>query len=176
MIPFFEITVLAIAALGILWVIKNTSKTEERCAAMRKIDTNDMLLQVTTKITAFIILLFSLHLFLAGHNNPGGGFIGGLMSAAAVVLLLLAYDLKTVRRILPFDFIYVTGAGLLVAILTGMGSFLFGAPFLSHAFDYFQLPFLGKTELATAVLFDIGVYLVVVGVTMTIIQMIGEKE
>ncbi|UYO35043.1 Na(+)/H(+) antiporter subunit B [Bacillus zhangzhouensis] len=143
---------------------------------MRKIDTNDMLLQVTTKITAFIILLFSFHLFLAGHNNPGGGFIGGLMSASAVVLLLLAYDLKTVRHILPFDFIYVTGAGLLVAILTGMGSFLFGAPFLSHAFGYFQLPFLGKTELATAVLFDIGVYLVVVGVTMTIIQMIGEKE
>ena len=57
-----------------------------------------------------------------------------------------------------------------------MGSFLFGAPFLSHAFGYFHLPFLGKTELATAVLFDIGVYLVVVGVTMTIIQTIGEKE
>ncbi|MGE6629900.1 Na(+)/H(+) antiporter subunit B [Bacillus sp. NPDC077027] len=143
---------------------------------MRKHDTNDLLLQTITKIVVFIILLFSFHLFLAGHNNPGGGFIGGLMSSGAVVLLLLAYDLKTVRRILPFNFIYVVGAGLCIAILTGMGSFLFDVPFLSHTFDYFNLPILGQTELATAVLFDIGVYLVVVGVTMTIIQTIGEKE
>ncbi|ALC82200.1 MULTISPECIES: Na(+)/H(+) antiporter subunit B [Bacillus] len=139
-------------------------------------DTNDLILQTITKVTSFIILLFSFHLFLAGHNNPGGGFIGGLMTSSAIVLLLLAYDLKTVRQALPINFIYVAAAGLLIAILTGVGSFLFNVPFLSHSFGYFQLPILGKTELATAVLFDIGVYLVVVGITMTIIQTIGEKE
>lgn len=143
---------------------------------MNRHDTNDMILQTITKVTSFIILLFSFHLFLAGHNNPGGGFIGGLMTSSAIVLLLLAYDLKTVRKALPINFIYVAAAGLLIAILTGVGSFLFQVPFLSHAFEYFQLPILGKTELATAVLFDIGVYLVVVGITMTIIQTIGEKE
>ncbi|MGG3624869.1 Na(+)/H(+) antiporter subunit B [Bacillus gobiensis] len=139
-------------------------------------DTNDLILQTITKVTSFIILLFSFHLFLAGHNNPGGGFIGGLMTSSAIVLLLLAYDLKTVRQALPINFIYVAAAGLLIAILTGVGSFVFNVPFLSHSFGYFQLPILGKTELATAVLFDIGVYLVVVGITMTIIQTIGEKE
>ena len=80
------------------------------------------------------------------------------------------------QNILPVNFIYVAAIGLFISVSTGIGSFLFGAQFLSHAFDYFNLPLLGKTELATAVLFDIGVYLVVVGVTMTIIQTIGERE
>jgi multicomponent Na+:H+ antiporter subunit B len=138
--------------------------------------TNDLILQTVTKITIFIILAFSLHLFFAGHYTPGGGFIGGLITAGALVLLLLAYDAKTIGNILPFDFKMMTALGLLIAVLTGMGSFLYGVPFLTHTFDYFDLPILGKTGLATAVLFDTGVYLVVVGVTMTIIQTIGEDE
>jgi multicomponent Na+:H+ antiporter subunit B len=138
--------------------------------------TNDLILQTVTKIVIFIILAFSLHLFFAGHYTPGGGFIGGLMTAAALVLLLLAFDAKTVNKIFPIDFIKVTAIGLMIAVLTGIGSFFFNVPFLTHTFGYFHLPFLGKTGLATAVLFDIGVYLVVIGVTMTIIQTIGEDE
>ncbi|MCG8396973.1 Na(+)/H(+) antiporter subunit B [Bacillus atrophaeus] len=143
---------------------------------MNQDKTNDMILQTVTKLVSFIILLFSFYLFLSGHNAPGGGFVGGLITSSSIVLLLLAYDLKTVKAILPVNFIYVAGTGLLIAILTGAGAFVFGAPFLSHTFGYFHLPFLGKTELATATLFDLGVYLVVVGVTMTIIQTIGEEE
>ncbi|MBD8070491.1 Na(+)/H(+) antiporter subunit B [Bacillus sp. PS06] len=138
--------------------------------------TNDLILQTITKIAIFIILAFSLHLFFAGHYTPGGGFIGGLMTAAALVLLLLAFDAKTVKKIFPFDFIKVAALGLLIAVLTGMGAFLFDVPFLTHTFGYFDIPILGHTGLATAVLFDIGVYLVVIGVTMTIIQTIGEDE
>jgi multicomponent Na+:H+ antiporter subunit B len=138
--------------------------------------TNDLILQTATKITVFIILAYSLNLFFAGHNTPGGGFIGGLITAAAIVLLLLAFDMKTVNKVLPFDFKKVAALGLLIAVLTGMGSFLFDVPFLTHTFGYFDLPIFGKTELATAVLFDTGVYLVVVGVTMTIIQTIGEDD
>ncbi|MRX73579.1 Na(+)/H(+) antiporter subunit B [Bacillus lacus] len=138
--------------------------------------TNDVIFQTTTKVVLFIIVMFSIFLFFAGHHNPGGGFIGGLMTSSAIVLLLLAYDIKTVKKILPINFLTLTAVGLMIAVLTGVGSFLFGAPFLSHTFDYFELPLLGETELATAVLFDIGVYLVVVGVTMTIIQTIGESE
>ncbi|ASS72455.1 Na(+)/H(+) antiporter subunit B [Bacillus atrophaeus] len=143
---------------------------------MNQEKTNDMILQTVTKLVSFIILLFSFYLFLSGHNAPGGGFVGGLITSSSIVLLLLAYDLKTVKAILPVNFIYVAGTGLLIAILTGAGAFVFGAAFLSHTFGYFHLPFLGKTELATATLFDLGVYLVVVGVTMTIIQTIGEEE
>lgn len=138
--------------------------------------TNDLILQTVTKIIIFLILAFSLHLFFAGHYTPGGGFIGGLMTAAALVLLLLAFDAKTVNKIFPIDFIQVAAIGLLIAVLTGIGSFFFDVPFLTHTFGYFDLPILGKTGLATAVLFDIGVYLVVIGVTMTIIQTIGEDE
>src|SRR5690606_28815995 len=120
--------------------------------------------------------LFSLYLFFAGHNAPGGGFIGGLLSGAAVVLLAISFGLQAVDRILPFDYRKLTAAGLLIAVLTGMGSFLFGAPFLSHTFGHFTLPSLGETELATAVLFDLGVYLSVVGVTLTIILSVGKER
>lgn len=137
---------------------------------------NDIILQMATKIVAFIIFLFSLHIFFTGHNNPGGGFVGGLLTSGAIVLLLLTYDIKTVTNILPIDYKIMIAIGLLFAIGTGLGSFLFDVPFLTHAFDDFTLPLLGKTSLHTAVLFDIGVYLVVVGSTMTIIQTIGESE
>ncbi|WP_368653680.1 Na(+)/H(+) antiporter subunit B [Ornithinibacillus sp. 4-3] len=137
---------------------------------------NDMILQTATKVVSFIILLFSLHIFFAGHYNPGGGFVGGLLTSGAIVLLLLAYDIKTVANSLPINYRYMIAIGLLFAVGTGVGAFIFDVPFLTHAFDYFELPLLGKTSLHTAVLFDIGVYLVVVGATMTIIQTIGESE
>ncbi|MEH7886180.1 Na(+)/H(+) antiporter subunit B [Bacillus sp. JJ1609] len=138
--------------------------------------TNDIILQTVTKFTLFVIILFSIHLFFAGHYYPGGGFIGGLMTSGAIVLLLLAFDIKTVKAILPFDYIKVIAVGLLFSIGTGAGGLIMDMPFLTHAFTYVDLPLLGKTSLHTAVLFDTGVFLVVIGVTMTIIQTIGESE
>lgn len=79
---------------------------------MNEQKTNDLILQTATKLVSFIILLFSFYLFLSGHNAPGGGFVGGLITSSSIVLLLLAYDLKTVRSLLPVNFIYVAGAGL----------------------------------------------------------------
>ncbi|MEI5907794.1 Na(+)/H(+) antiporter subunit B [Bacillus spongiae] len=138
--------------------------------------TNDVILQTVTTVAAFMIILFSIQLFFAGHYYPGGGFIGGLMTAGALVLLLLAFDIKTVACILPIDYKILTAIGLLFSVGTGAGALLFDVPFLTHAFNDFYLPLLGKQSLHTAVLFDIGVYLVVIGVTMTIIQTIGESD
>lgn len=138
--------------------------------------TNDVILQTISKIIFFMIILFSMHMFFAGHYYPGGGFVGGLLTSGAFVLMLLAFDLKTVKQVFPLDFKILIGIGLLFAAGTSAGALLFNVPFLTHAYDYFNLPLLGKTSLHTAVLFDIGVYLVVVGVTMTIIQTIGESE
>ncbi|MGF2617614.1 Na(+)/H(+) antiporter subunit B [Rossellomorea vietnamensis] len=138
--------------------------------------TNDVILQTVTMIVSFIIILFSIQLFFAGHYTPGGGFIGGLMTSGALVLLLLAYDIKTVTTILPVDYKLLTAIGLLLAVGTGAGALLFDVPFLTHAYDYFNLPLLGETSLHTAVIFDTGVYLVVIGITMTIIQTIGVSE
>lgn len=138
---------------------------------------NDVILQTVTKSVSFIILTFSIFIFFAGHNNPGGGFIGGLMTASAILLLYLAFDMEGMRKIIPIDFIKLTAFGLLIAVLTGVGSFIFNKPFLSHTFGYFDLPIFGeKTELATALLFDVGVYLTVIGITMTIILTIGEDQ
>ncbi|MCS0673150.1 Na(+)/H(+) antiporter subunit B [Cytobacillus firmus] len=138
--------------------------------------TNDIILQTATKVVLFLIVLFSVHIFFAGHYTPGGGFVGGLLTSGAIVLLLLAFDMKTVSKILPVNYIHMIAVGLLFAIGTGAGALLFNVPFLTHAFGHVDLPVLGDTALHTATLFDLGVFLVVVGVTMTIIQTIGEDE
>ncbi|MBY6052425.1 Na(+)/H(+) antiporter subunit B [Cytobacillus firmus] len=138
--------------------------------------TNDIILQTATKVVLFLIVLFSVHIFFAGHYTPGGGFVGGLLTSGAIVLLLLAFDMKTVSKILPVNYIHMIAVGLLFAIGTGAGALLFNVPFLTHAFGHIDLPVLGETSLHTATLFDLGVFLVVVGVTMTIIQTIGEDE
>ncbi|TQR18365.1 Na(+)/H(+) antiporter subunit B [Psychrobacillus vulpis] len=138
--------------------------------------TNDLIIQTTTKVVFYIIFLFSIHIFFAGHYTPGGGFVGGLLMSSAIVLLLLAFDLKTVQAMLPVNYTVVTAIGLLIALATASGSIFFNVPFFTHAFDYYNLPLLGKTSIHTAMFFDTGVYLVVVGVTMTIIQMIGGDE
>ncbi|MBA3926730.1 Na(+)/H(+) antiporter subunit B [Listeria rustica] len=138
--------------------------------------TNDVLLRNVTKVVVFIIFLFSLHLFLAGHYNPGGGFVAGLTSAGAITLTLIAYDSQTVRSMLNINTIMMTGIGLLFAVGTGMIGILTGDPFLTHKFGHVDLPIIGDTSLHTATIFDLGVYLVVVGVTLTIIQTIGESD
>ena len=138
--------------------------------------TNDVIIQFTAKIVVFIIFFFSIHIFLAGHYTPGGGFVGGLLTSSAIVLLVLAFDIRTVRHILPINYTYLTAIGLLLALATAAFPMFVGEPFFTHFFNYFDLPLLGKQSLHTAMLFDSGVYLVVVGVTMTIIQTIGEDE
>lgn len=135
---------------------------------------NDVILQMVSKVVVFIILTFSIYLFLAGHHHPGGGFVGGLMTSSALILLYLAFDLETMKRVIPIDFKIIIGLGLFIAVMTGTGALFFGVQFLTHNFGYFNLPIFGKTELATAVLFDLGVYLTVVGITMTIILEIGD--
>ncbi len=137
---------------------------------------NDVILHSVTKITVVIILTFSIDLFLAGHHHPGGGFIGGLGVASALTLLFLAFDIESVRENMPIDFKVLAAVGVLIAILTGMGGVFFSQPFLSQTFGYFDLPIFGETELATAVLFDLGVAMAVIGTAVTIILSISEDQ
>ncbi|MDQ0090381.1 monovalent cation:proton antiporter [Paenibacillus anaericanus] len=136
----------------------------------------DVFLQTSTKILVFIIMTFSIFILFAGHHNPGGGFIGGLITSSALVLLYITFDLQTVRDIIPIDFNQLAAGGVIVSVLTGTASFLFHVPFLTQTFTYVDLPLLGKTELASAVIFDLGVYMTVIGTTMTIITSISEDE
>ncbi len=135
---------------------------------------DDIILHLVTRVTTFIIITFSIYLFLAGHHNPGGGFIGGLVTASALILLYLAFDIETINKAIPIDFKRLAAFGVLIAVLMGGSALLFGEPFLNQTFGYFNLPFFGETELATAVIFDIGVYLAVVGTALTIVLSISE--
>lgn len=181
----FEITVLGLASLAIYSMIKlqleqdhtpvlTRNKPEE--STRRYTRSNDVLLQSVAKVAFVIIITFSLYLFFAGHNQPGGGFIGALMAAAALVLVAIAFGTEFVEKVLPVDYRKLIAVGIMIAFLTGIGSFVFDAPFLTQAFGYFELPVMGKTELTTAMLFDLGVYLSVIGVTMNIIFTIGRDN
>lgn len=137
---------------------------------------NDVIIRSVTKVAVVIILTFAINLFVSGHHQPGGGFIGGLAFASALILLFLAFDIETVRKNIPLDFKVVAATGVLISVLTGAGAMLLDRPFLFQAFGYFELPVFGKTELATAVLFDIGVALAVIGTSITIIMSIGDDR
>ena len=136
--------------------------------------TNDVILQTVTRIVVFIILTLAFYLFFSGHNAPGGGFVGGLVLAAAFLLLCLAYDIETVKEGIPVDFKQVAALGAFIAVVSGFGPVLFDQPFLSQAFELFNLPFFGEVELATVTIFESGVALTVVGVVVTIILSISE--
>ncbi|GIO24972.1 Na(+)/H(+) antiporter subunit B [Oceanobacillus sp. J11TS1] len=137
---------------------------------------NNVILRTVTKLVFFIILTLAVYLFFAGHNSPGGGFSGGLVLASALVLLFIVFDIETIQKGLPIDFKLVAAFGALLSVGTGFGALVFGENFLTQAFDYFNIPFFGKTELTTVTIFEGGVALVVVGVVVTILLSISEDE
>ncbi|TRM12485.1 Na(+)/H(+) antiporter subunit B [Lentibacillus cibarius] len=137
---------------------------------------NNLILRTTTSLIAFILLGFSIYLLLAGHNAPGGGFVGGLMTSAAIVLMYMAYGSAVLEKVLPINYRLLIPTGLLIAVGTGLASFIFGEAFLSHTYGYFHVPVFGELELATAMLFDFGVYFTVLGVTISIILSIANDR
>lgn len=136
--------------------------------------TNDVILQMVSKIVVFIILTLAIYLFITGHNFPGGGFIAGLVLSSAFILLYLAYDIETIDRGLPLNFMVVAAIGVLLAVTTGFGGVIFGDNFLTQTFTVKSFLFIGETEIATVTLFEAGVALTVVGVVVTIILSISE--
>ncbi len=113
-----------------------------------------------------LALLVSVYLFLRGHNEPGGGFIAALVTSVALIAQYVAFGVGWTHRRLPRDFHPMIGVGLLFAGLTGLGSWAFGLPFLTSWHGHFHLPVVGDIELATATLFDLGVYFAVIGAVM----------
>lgn len=132
-----------------------------------------LILSTATRYILPLLLLFSVFLLLRGHNEPGGGFVGGLVAAAAFALYAIAYDVATARRVLGIDTITLISLGLLVALGSGVFSLVAGLPFMTGLWSEYAVPILGKV--GTPLLFDIGVYLVVIGVTLTIIFALAEE-
>ncbi|BAS27681.1 MnhB domain-containing protein [Limnochorda pilosa] len=124
--------------------------------------------RLVSRIATPLILALALYLFLRGHNNPGGGFIAGLVAASAIVLQAVVWSREEAGRYVPVPGWLFIGLGLLFAAGTGIGGILLGYPFLTHAFGPVHLGRF-EVELATAQLFDLGVFLVVVGTTQSVI-------
>jgi multicomponent Na+:H+ antiporter subunit B len=114
-----------------------------------------------------LLLLFSVFLLLRGHNEPGGGFVGGLAAASAFALHALAHGVPDARRVLRVDPQRLAGLGLLVAVVAALVGLFTGRPLFTAAWLETPLPVLGKV--GTPILFDTGVYLVVVGIVLTIL-------
>ena len=112
--------------------------------------------------------------FLRGHNLPGGGFIAGLVTAVAFILQYIAHGSHWISERLTINYRKIIASGIAIALFTGVGSWFFDRPFMTTWFDYFDIPFIGKIELASALVFDLGVYITVVGATLMILASLGQ--
>ncbi|MCW5982513.1 MAG: Na+/H+ antiporter subunit B [Bryobacteraceae bacterium] len=127
---------------------------------------NSVILSAATVLLKPLLTFISLFVLLRGHNEPGGGFVGGLIAASAFVLQAIAHGVPPARRSLRVRPRLLIAGGLLTAAASGLISVAMGAPFMTG--QTYALPVLGW-KLSTALLFDIGVYLVVMGAVLHII-------
>lgn len=172
-----EITVLGIAALGIYKLIARMRlfmPSSDGKGRPWSDDKHPILLSVISQSLLPLALLVSAYIFLRGHNLPGGGFIAGLITSVAIIQQYIAHGVIWIKTRLKLDYQILIGSGVGIATLSGLGSWAFGHAFLSSWFDYFYLPAIGKFELASAMIFDLGVYLTVVGATMLILANLGQ--
>jgi multicomponent K+:H+ antiporter subunit A len=168
-----EIIVLGIAALLIYALTETLLGGPVRARLLnRKPDQkragniHPMMMVVLTRVIMPVVLMVGFYIFLRGHNEPGGGFIAGLIVSIAVVMQYMASGFAWTSARLRYPYHGVIGAGVLIAGFTGVGAWFVGKPFLTSDFTYVRIPPFEKFELATAALFDLGVFLAVVGAVM----------
>ena len=174
-----EITVLVIAALGAFALMdrmRAPRPARDPSGAAWSKQRFPLLFAMAARWLLPFALLVSVYIFLRGHNAPGGGFIAGLVTAVAILMQYMANGFARTQARLRVDFARVAGLGLLVAGATGAGAFWFGRPFLTSAHGHPALPLVGEVPLATAALFDLGVYLAVVGATLLTLVALGNAS
>ncbi|MHB8981823.1 hydrogen gas-evolving membrane-bound hydrogenase subunit E, partial [Thiobacillus sp.] len=171
-----EITVLALAGLGI-YALLDTLRLDapDRDSAGRAWDRDrhPLIMATLSQLLLPLALLVAVFILLRGHNQPGGGFIAGLVTAVALILQYLARGSTHLHERVPAATQPLIAAGLALATLTGLASWAFGHPFLTSTFGHLEWPVVGDFELASAMAFDLGVFLVVVGATLLILVNLG---
>ncbi len=136
---------------------------------------NTLIFRTAAPFLTALMLLFSVFVLLRGHNEPGGGFIGGLIAASAFAIYGIACGVTAVRRAIIFHPLAIAGFGLLASTLAGLVSVFAGVPFMTGLWIYPHL-FGVEVPLSTVMLFDIGVYFVVVGAFTSIALALEERE
>ncbi|PVE25460.1 monovalent cation/H+ antiporter subunit A [Microvirga sp. KLBC 81] len=179
---FGEIIVLTIAALAIYALLDSSLRgaAAQRLAAMHQgdetADAHPLMLVVVTRVLLPLALTVGTFIFLRGHNHPGGGFIAGLIVAVALLMQAMASGYAWTAERLRLNAHTMLGLGVLLAGLTGLGSLLFGRPFLTSTFGYIRLPVIGEFELASALVFDTGVFFAVVGTVLLSLAQMSRVE
>jgi multicomponent K+:H+ antiporter subunit A len=172
-----EIVVLALAGLGVFALLQGLRLPQLKHNEAGLGWTNDahpLIMQTLTRLLLPMMLMVSVFVFLRGHNLPGGGFIAGLIASVALIVQYLANGLNWSRARMPFDWHGVIGAGLLIAAGTGIVAMFLGYPFLTSTFTHLHWPLVGEFEIASAMAFDLGVFLVVLGSTVLALSQLGE--
>ena len=174
---FGEIIVLGIAAIVIFAITEAILDGPVRARLLnrkppepRAGDTHPLMMVVATRVMMPIALMVAAYIFFRGHNLPGGGFIAGLVAAIAVIMQYMASGFSWAAARQRFPYHGIIGSGVLIAAVTGLGAWFNDLPFLTSAFGYVTIPPLEKFELATAALFDLGVFLAVVGAVMLALE------
>jgi multicomponent Na+:H+ antiporter subunit B len=134
---------------------------------------SSLILRTATRVLMPLLLLFAVFLLFRGHNAPGGGFVGGLVVASAFVLYSIAYGVDAGRRALLVDPSTLLAAGLLVALGSGVPAVLVGRPFLTAMWIQVGIE-PAVVDVGTPLVFDVGVFLAVIGVVLTIVFTLAE--
>ncbi len=165
-----------IAVFGIAGLVVHAMLRRARMLPERRVPGPPDPLVIPNTVARLLLplaLAVSLYLFLRGHNLPGGGFIAGLVLAVPVLLQYVLSGNQYMEQRLGFDYPRVIGVGLLLALLTGVGSWVLGYPYMTSHTDYVAVPLLGKLPMASAMVFDIGVYLVVAAGSLLMLGMMA---
>ncbi|MBB3935315.1 MnhB domain-containing protein [Aureimonas phyllosphaerae] len=132
---------------------------------------NSLVLSAFARIFFWLMIAVSLYILYRGHNEPGGGFVGGLIGASGFAILVLAEGVEAARAALRIHPVAAMGAGLVLALLSGLPGLLLEGAFLTHWWLH-----IGSFHTGTALLFDIGVYLVVVGGILALVLRFYEED
>jgi multicomponent Na+:H+ antiporter subunit A len=135
-----------------------------------------LVLDVDVRAAFHTVLLFSIFLLFAGHNAPGGGFIGGLVAGAAFMLRYVAGGADEVDRAEPVSPELLLGAGVVISTLTGTAALVLGGDFLQSGYHARDVPVIGDMSFTSVLAFDIGVYLVVLGLVVSVLRSLGREE
>ncbi|MFB7249401.1 Na+/H+ antiporter subunit A [Microbacterium sp. NPDC056234] len=140
-----------------------------------KPENRSILLEVIVRILFHTIIVVSIYLLFAGHNTPGGGFAGGLVAGMALVMRYIAGGRWELGAAAPTDAGRLLGAGLIVAVGTAVVPLFFGLSPLTSTFWEWEIPLIGHVEFVTSTIFDIGVYLVVIGLVLDVLRSLGAE-